>query len=200
MKQEKVWDTIALKWQEFRTKPIKEVIDFIKNQKGKILDLGCGSGRNFVRTKGIIYAVDFSQKMLNYAKEYAKKQKFKIIIKKAPASKLPFKDNFFDRAIFIAALHNIDSEKKREKALKELYRVLKPKAEAMIIVWSKKQKRLKNKPKECMIPWTINNKKYYRYTYIYDKQELRELLKKAGFKVLKAKEDRNIIFVVRKIL
>lgn len=200
MKQEEVWDKIALRWQEYKVKSTKEAVDFIKNKKGKILDFGCGSGRNFTKTNGTIYAVDFSQKMLNYAKDYAKKQKFKIITKKAPALKLPFKDNFFDRAIFIAILHCIDSEKKREKALKELYRVLKPKAEAMIFVWSKKQKRLKNKPKECMIPWTINGKKYYRYTYIYDKQELQKLLEKVGFKVLKAKEDKNIIIIVRKIL
>ncbi len=198
--QEKVWDAVAEKWQEYKVKPTKEAVDFIKNKKGKILDLGCGSGRNFTKTKGTIYAVDFSQKMLKYAKEYAKNKKFNIITKKAFASKLPFKDNFFDRAIFIATLHCIDSEKKREKVLKELYRVLKPKAEVMVAVWGKKQKRLKNKPKECMIPWTINNKKYYRYTYIYNKQELQEILEKVGFKVLKAKEDKNIIFIVRKIL
>ena len=200
MKQEKVWGSIAGKWQEYKVRPTKEAVDFIKNKKGKILDLGCGSGRNFARTKGIVYAVDFSQKMLDYAKDYAKKQKFKIITKKVSTSKLPFKDNFFDRAIFIATLHCIDSEKKREKALKELYRVLKPKAEAMIFVWGKKQKRIKNKPKECMIPWTINGKKYYRYTYIYNKQELQEILEKVGFKVIKAKEDKNIIVIVRKIL
>ena len=208
MEQEKVWDSIARKWQEFRVKSIKEAIDFIKNSKGRTLDLGCGSGRNFTKTKGTIYAVDFSKKMLNYAKEYAEKKGFKVITKKAKAEKLPFKNNFFDRAIFIATLHCIKGKKKREKALKELYRVLKPGAKAMITVWDKNQSRFKKEKKEIMLPWRINRKRYMRYYYLYDKDEIIDEVKKIGFKVVKISDKntngyyskRNIILVVRKIL
>jgi len=200
MKQEKVWNAIAEEWRKYRVKPVKEAKNFIKKTKGRILDLGCGSGRNFAKTKGTIYGIDFSQKMLKYAKEYAKSKGFKVITKKASATKIPFKNNFFDRAIFISTLHCIKSKKSRERALKELNRVLKQGAEAMISVWSRKQKRLKNKPKECMIPWTVKGKKYYRYTYIYNKKELQKLLKKIGFKILKTEENENIIIIVRKIL
>jgi ubiquinone/menaquinone biosynthesis C-methylase UbiE len=198
MEQEKVWDNISRKWQEFKVKPFKRAVDFIKNRKGKILDLGCGSGRNFTKTKATIYAVDFSEKMLKFSRKYAKELKIKIITKKANAYNLPFKDNFFDAAIFIATLHCIDSKEKRKNSLQELYRVLKPKAKAMITVWSRNEKRVKNKPKESMIPWTVNKKKYDRYTYIYEKDELKDLLEYVGFKVKKIKEDKNIIVVVEK--
>ena len=68
----------------------------------------------------------------------------------------------------------------------------------MISVWSRNNKRIKNKPKECFIPWTVQNKKYLRDTYIYDKQELEDLLKSIGFKIINSKEDNNIVFIVEK--
>ena len=68
MNQEKVWNTIAEKWAEYRKKPVPEVIKFLKNKSGKILDLGCGSGRHFLSGKKI-YGIDFSDKMLKLAEK-----------------------------------------------------------------------------------------------------------------------------------
>ena len=39
--QQKVWDSIAEDWNRFRVKTVEEVKDFLKDKKGKILDLGC---------------------------------------------------------------------------------------------------------------------------------------------------------------
>jgi ubiquinone/menaquinone biosynthesis C-methylase UbiE len=198
MNQEKVWDSISKPWKTFRVKPVEEASEFLKNKKGKILDLGCGSGRNFVKTEGVIYAVDFSEKMLGYASEYAREQGIKVITKKALAYELPFEDNFFDAAIFIATLHCIKGKEKREKSLRELWRVLKPGAEAIISVWSRNHERIRNKPKESMIPWTVDGKKYLRYYYIYDNEELKELLEGVAFKIIDVSEDENIIAFVKK--
>ena len=49
-----------------------------------------------------------------------------------------------------------------------------------------------------MIPWTVDGKKYYRYYYIYEKNELRELLEKVGFKVIEIREDENIVAFIKK--
>lgn len=198
--QEQVWDELAIRWEKFRKKmPIKEAIEFLKKQKGKILDIGCGSGRHFVKLKNVeIYGVDTSEKMLELARKSAERRGINVKLKKAGADKLRFSDGFFDAAIFIATLHCIDSAEKREKSLKELYRVLKKDAEALISVWSRNQERIKNKPKEAFIPWTINGKRYERYYYIYDKKELTDLLEKIGFKIEKIWENENIFVVVRK--
>ncbi len=196
--QEEVWDEIAKPWQEFKDNPLKEVIEFLKNKKGKILDLGCGSGRNFV--KGCkIYGTDFSDKMLEYAQQRARKLKIKVKQKKADTTKLPFKDDFFDSAICIAVLHCIEKNTDRKKTLRELFRVMKKGGEALIMVWSKKHRVLKNKERECFITWQVGKKKYPRYTYIFDKKELENLLKEVGFKILKSwEDDKNINIIVKK--
>ena len=197
--QEQTWDEISGKWNEYREKPMPEVARFLKNKKGKILDLGCGSGRHFVKNKGIIYGIDFSEKMVKFAKKKAKKSGIKVIVKKESADDLHFEDNFFSSAIFIATLHCIETAEKREKALRELFRVLEPGSEALITVWSRNHEALKNKNKEDKIPWKVNDKVYYRYNYIYYKPELEELLKKVGFKILKSWEDDNIVVMVKKL-
>ncbi|MBS3073573.1 methyltransferase domain-containing protein [Candidatus Pacearchaeota archaeon] len=205
--QEKIWDEISTNWKTFRVVPVKEAVDFIKKCKGNVLDLGCGSGRNFVKIPGKIYGVDFSKKQLKYSEESANKNKMSLILKKARAEKLPFKDNFFDKIICIATIHCIDSEKKREKALQEILRVLKKGGEALITIWNKDQEKFKKEPKEIMIAWSINNKKLMRYYYLYDKKEISHLVTGVGFKIIKildkANKDskyskRNILVYVKK--
>tara|TARA_Y100000310_G_scaffold27990_1_gene26615 strand:- start:7693 stop:8325 length:633 start_codon:yes stop_codon:yes gene_type:complete len=207
MKQQKIWNNIAIPWKKFRVKPLEEVKEFLKNKTGNILDLGCGTGRNFVKIQGTIYGIDFSEKMLKHAKEYSKKNKIKAKFMKKSIDCLPYKENFFDSAIFIAVLHCIETAKKREKSLKELLRVLKPNSEALISVWNYNQERFKNKEKESFIPWKHEGEKYLRYYYLYDKQEFIDLLKKVGFEIIKVMDKnnsegfyskKNIIAVVKK--
>ena len=198
MKQEAVWDKIANPWKVFRDEPFEGVVEFLKDKKGNVLDLGCGSGRNFVKINGTIYGVDFSQRMIDMAKERAEDKNIEAKLFKSEAYELPFEDNFFDSAISIAVIHCIEHKEKRKMALEQLHRVMKRGAEAMITVWSRNEERIKNKPKEAMIPWTVGGKKYMRYYYIYDKKEFEELLKSVGFNIVSIKEDRNIVAIVKK--
>ena len=64
MNQEQVWDEIAKVWKGYRCKPVDEVVDFLRNKQGKILDLCCGAGRNFIKIQGNYYGVDFSQEVV----------------------------------------------------------------------------------------------------------------------------------------
>lgn len=205
--QQEVWNRIAEPWKNFRVHPLKEVVEFLKDKKGKILDLGCGSGRNFMKIDGVIYGVDFSEKMLKFAGEYAKKNGINVNLIKAEAFDLPFEDDFFDAVIFITVLHCIEKKEKREKALKELLRVMKPGTEAMISVWNKNQEKFRNTDKEIIIPWKCNGRKYPRYYHLYDEDEISKLLKKVGFKVLRVgnveksegNSKKNIVVIVRKL-
>lgn len=208
--QQEVWDKIAKDWNKFREVPSPTVVNFLKNKTGRVLDLGCGSGRNFsaIDQKAELYATDFSSEMIKHAKEKAKKLTLKAELIESKSDKLPFKDNFFDAIICVAVLHCIQTKKNRENTIKEIYRTLKPNSEALISVWGRNSPRLKNKPKECFVSWSVNNdkelrieekeSKQERYTYIYDLEELKKEVLDAGFKIEKIWEERNINIIVKK--
>lgn len=207
MNQEQVWNKIAEQWNRYRYGQIPEAAEFLKNKKGKILDLGCGSGRNLVKNDRIeYYGVDFSAEMLKFAEENTKKKKINAVFFKSFIEELPFEDNFFDAAVFISTLHCTEGEKNRKKTLKELYRVMKKGAEAIISVWDKeKSKRFEKIPaKEGFVTWKKEDGNFQRYYYFYDREELEALLKKTGFKILEktySKEKhsaKNIVFYVKK--
>lgn len=197
MKQEEVWDNIAPDWYKNRTEVKSGPTNFLKDKKGKILDLGSGAGRILInlKTKATIYLVDFSKEMVKLAKKRAKEQKINAKFKVASATKIPYEDNFFDSAICLAVIHCMN-KKDGEKTLKELFRVLKPKSEALISVWNKDSKWFKNRSKETQIAW---KNKGLRYLYLYEPKELYDLVKKVGFKIIKKIEpERNIFLIIQK--
>ena len=193
--QEEVWDNIAIPWEEYRSMPLPIVIEFLKNKKGKIIDLGCGTGRNMVKNDEVeFYGVDFSKEQLKQAEKYIKEEKIKAKLFKSKADKLnkeDFKDEMFDYGLFIAALHCIESKKERENALKGFYRVLKPGAEALISVWDSEDKRFNSEKGDFYMSWKKDGVSYMRYYYLYDKQELINLLESVGFKIIEKYKPRE---------
>ena len=204
MDQQKVWDSIAEPWSERRKKLIfKEVLDFQKNKKGIILDVGCGSGRNLLKGKKYI-CLDFSKKMLAYTRKTSGKN---TMLLRADAVELPIKDNSFGDVLYVAILHVIKGKNERKKALLELRRVMKKNGRAILTVWNKDQPRFSRSKKESYIPWKHGGKKYMRYYYLYDQKELNNVLKSCKFKIESISGSdskafrlfaRNIIAIVRK--
>lgn len=205
--QEKVWDEIAESWQKYRsqnTKSFQDVQKFLKEiaeqNPGKVLDIGIGNARNFIQFKNKkfkLYGVDFSEEMLKQAKKTARNNNLKIILKKANVIKLPYKNSEFDYVICISVLHHLN-KKNQIKALKEVFRILKTNSIFLISVWNKKQMRNPPKFKQGFIKWKIDDKVLKRYYYFFDKVELENLLKLVGFNIIKAKEDKNIVFLCKK--
>lgn len=197
MNQKQVWENIAKEWAEFKTKPTKHTINFLKSQTGKVLDLGSGAGRHLMKIKdGKMYLVDFSKEMIKFAKQKVKKQNIEAEFFVSELSKLHFKDNYFDSAICIASLHCVEGEVNRKNTVKELFRVLKKNAQAEIGVWNKNSKRFKNSPKEKLVGWRDKGKRYY---YLYDEKEIHDLFKKVGFEIISTHNSEMMInFVVEK--
>lgn len=205
--QEKVWDAIAEQWFHFRQKPFPDIDNLLKKlvnewKKGKILDIGCGNCRNliyFSKAGFDCYGIDFSKEMLKYAKIYLKKYNFKVKLKKANALNLPFKKESFDYILNIAVLHHIKGKEEREKAINEMYRVMKKDGEALISVWNKLSWKWLFKPKEIYLGWKIKDKVYLRYYYLFWPWEIKKLLKRHGFKIRYSNFfGKNIIILVKK--
>jgi len=205
--QEEVWDALSEQWYHFRQQPFRDVNEELENfsemKKGKILDIGAGNCRNLMNfsKRGFeCYGVDFSKEMIKQAKKFCKKYDFKVKLKKARAEKLPFLKNSFDYILNMATLHHLDKTK-QEKAVKEMFRVLKKNGIALIAVWKKPfGKEIKEmNVREYYLAWHIKDKTYWRYYYVFDMKELKNLFQESGFKILKEKEDKNLILLVEKL-
>lgn len=177
MNQREVWNIVGEDWHKFRQHPVNEARDFLINKKGFVLDLACGSGRNFIDIKGKITGADFSERMLGFARKNMKAKSLDIDLVNADAVRLPFKENSFDAVLFCSALQSIKWNIRKD-ALKEIKRVAKNRADIFISVWNRDQPRFANVKKESFIPWKSKGKVYQRYYYLYSKDELESLLKK----------------------
>lgn len=93
----------------------------------KILDAGCGGGRNlfwFLQNNMEVYGIDKDETPINYLKSTHFQfpgNRFQV----AEVEKLPFEDNFFDHIISSAVLHFATGTFKFTDMMKEMVRVLK---------------------------------------------------------------------------
>jgi len=195
--QEAVWNAIAKPWGTYVVKDIPFVVEFLKGKKGKVIDIGCGTGRNMIASSKLKYwGVDFSQGQIDKAMKDTKNKKIKSKFYKTSAADLDnrtFKDKMFDYGLFIATLHCIEKKKDREQSLKEFYRVLKKDGEGLISVWNSEDKRFKSvgNKGDIYMAWRENKVPYMRYYYLYSKREFLNLVKKVGFKVIDFYEPRE---------
>lgn len=177
MDQREVWDNVGEDWHKFRQHPVSEAMDFLKNKRGLVLDLACGSGRNFMDVEGKIIGTDFSERMLRSAKKNAASKNLDIDLVNADALTLPFKNDIFDAVLFCSAFQSIKWNRRNE-ALREISRVSKKGAELFISVWNRDQPRFAKAKRESFVPWKSKSRTYQRYYYLYSKEELEALLKK----------------------
>src|ERR1700744_5664343 len=102
------------------------------NNCRKILDAGCGGGRNlvyFLRNGYEVYSIDPSANAVEAVKELAKNispnyplANFKV----AAAEDLPFNDEYFDLVISSAVLHFAKNKDHFDAMLQSMWRVIKP--------------------------------------------------------------------------
>jgi len=157
-------------------------------EKIRIIDLGCGSSRNMIVGDNLeYYGIDISLNQLKAAKKHVKEKGINAKFFKFSADNLDksiFKNEMFDYGLFIATLHCIEDEKERLNALYEFYRVLKKGAIGIITVWNSEDSRFNGLIGDTYMSWKKDGKEYYRYYYLYNKDELMNLLKSIGFKII----------------
>ena len=111
-------------WEKHPTIYADEFVDFLNknNLNGKVLDTGCGTGKdsNVFYQRGFdIIGVDKSNEEIEKAKQKYPQIKFEV----QDIENMRFKDNEIDAIFCINVIHYV----KKEKAIKEFLRILKPK-------------------------------------------------------------------------
>jgi ubiquinone/menaquinone biosynthesis C-methylase UbiE len=153
--------------------PKQEEAVFIKllipNQK--ILDVGCGFGRNlkaFLDYGLDVYGFDGSKELLKIARIQAPKAKLKLLDMR---NRLPYQANFFDAVWARNSLHHLESINLNQ-ALAELKRVLKPNG-LIFIEWKEGKAAMITKEEKA-----FGKKRFYN---LHSKAEVEKLIKDAGF-------------------
>ena len=100
----------------------------------KILDAGCGTGRNlhwFLQNNISIYGIDTNEDVISNLKT-----KFPLLpaerFQQSSVEKIPFENNYFDHVISSAVLHFADTTFQFYFMMAEMIRVLKPKGSLFI--------------------------------------------------------------------
>jgi len=133
--EEKFWnDPNNIKW--FSDQPVPGYwAEFFNTKKGnikKVLDLGCGAGRNtqFLFESGFdVFACDYYEGMVKATRKRLLKLGLDedVILQrviKASMLDLPYEDSSFDVVLSNGVFHNVSNLKEMETALKEASRVL----------------------------------------------------------------------------
>jgi len=199
------YDLIADKFSSTRAfmwRDLEFIKDYVK-PGDRILDFGCGNGRlaGFFKGRYSEYiGVDISQRLIDIASQTYHSEKTKFI--KIKAKKIPFKDNSFDAIFSIAVFHHFPSKEYSLQIARELYRVMKPGGKIVISAWNLWQKQYLEyhaKSREgwldASIPFKSSDKTFNRYHHPFKIGELEDICIKAGFKTIKKKRGRNLVFI-----
>ena len=215
------YDQIAEAFDTTRKYPWKEFSFLSEGMKKNqtVLDIGCGNGRlhHFLQPFCPEYkGVDISPEQIKRAKKNVPDGIFSV----GDFEHLPFQDTSFDEVWMLASFHHLSSQKRREKALQEMSRVLRPQGLIKGTVWNLWQPKFRwhrwksagcLRWRHLMIPWKDASGKMManRYYFAFTASELQSLFEQKGFEVLELfgvqgnqkvspMAGRNICFIAKK--
>ncbi|MHA1376903.1 MAG: class I SAM-dependent methyltransferase [Candidatus Helarchaeota archaeon] len=222
------FDQISEIWDRVRRQPWRDLVDFIEKHQfldncDIVLDIGCGNGRHtnlMANSCRVSVGLELSSEILKIARQNYKKHNLFYI--NGDALNLPFRDNTFSKAIYIATLHHVQDKNQRVQSLLELKRVLKLNSKGIITVWRRFQKNFlpiflidlifttflkKNREfGDIFIPWHGPDKTIIanRFYHLFTMGEMKRILQKAEMKIIECEyfsgksKDENIIALVEK--
>lgn len=169
-----------------------------------LLELGCGTGRITFGLKDLGYermvGVDLSESMVREAKEIAEVLELRMDFQVGDAASLAFEDECFDGVIFgFNGLMQIPGAKRREKALREIHRVLKKGGHFVLTTHDRSYAKYQKFWKEEALRWERGEQlsileefgdRYadfhghgYQFVHVPDCEQFRQTLIENGFSV-----------------
>ena len=119
---------------------------------------------------------------------------------------LRFKDNSFDIITCIATHHHLLDKRNQLFALKEMFRILKgkmilcnwiPQEEYLTEQLSKNKFEFVDKYKKITkVTYKTNSKRFERYYYMFSQDELIDLCKEAGFKIIEEEQLKGNFYLI----
>ncbi len=197
------YSAIAAHFHETRHYPWPPVAEFSKtiSSQEKVIDLGCGNGRNIIQLakKGCsVTGMDTCTQLLEHARKKAAGAGIldRCDFMMGNLLNLPIRNNYFDAVLFIASFHHLPTYEQRQRSLRELYRILNIGGRALISVWRRQQEdkipllelwenNSLFESGDVIIPWTSGNKKYPRYYHLFTADEFSELLIDSPLEVIR---------------
>jgi ubiquinone/menaquinone biosynthesis C-methylase UbiE len=205
-------------WEKTLKNPPKSYIKLFRQEKDylrksikqgeKVLDIGCGEGRNILSIIDItdnVVGIDIDQKAVEDTKINLKDYP-RVDILLGSATSLPFDDENFDTVIFSMTIVNLDSEK--EKALSEMKRVVKRDGKIILSVYSDKaleERRNMYKQVEVPIKSEVNGKFIFDIDGFVSEQfsisDIEKMIEPLGLKIDNCEEVDNLayIFTLKKV-
>lgn len=149
--------------------------EVVSQASGTVLEIGFGSGLNLPFYKNIskLYAVDPSVELYELAKERLQKTNFTLEYLPVSAEEIPLPDNAID---FVISTWNLCSIPHPEKALKEIFRILKPEGKFLFIEHGKSDNKILSSIQTLITPIS---KKIAGGCH-WDR-DMEKLIKEAGF-------------------
>jgi SAM-dependent methyltransferase len=175
---EKIWRRIGYFLASSRSfsKEIKTVLlHGNKRNMGNTLDLACGPGV-FTRPlalqdKGIVVGLDLSWPMLRQAQKQLKRESIRnVLLIRASAFGLPFKNESFSHVNCCGALHLFD---RPQDALAEIHRILRPEGSFCVQTTTRPGRSA---------GFAFILERFIRFGF-FDEEELRAHLKNRGFRI-----------------
>jgi ubiquinone/menaquinone biosynthesis C-methylase UbiE len=127
----------TLRWSDNERWAKKHFYDFAEGTEARILDAGCGIGvfTRFYAKKGCnVHAIDLTSKGVEFTRKSLEIFGLKGFVHVASVEDIPYPKDYFDYIVSNGVIHHTPNT---EKAVSELYRVLKPGGIASICIYYK---------------------------------------------------------------
>lgn len=139
----------------------------------RVLDLGCGNGRNmFVRNDLVMTGLELSSALCEIARDKG------ALVLHGTMTSIPFFADTFEVIMAVASYHHLSTDKEREQTIQECVRVLKPDGLVYIHVWAMEQpvsSKRRFTQRDQLVPWKHEDGRVFpRYYRIYRKGDLQE--------------------------
>jgi ubiquinone/menaquinone biosynthesis C-methylase UbiE len=128
----------AIEKHRYESQPYAASLCKFKSFQGKsLLEIGCGLGTDslqFARNGAMVTGVDLTEESVALAQKRFELYGMQGEFRAADAENLPFADNSFDAVYSFGVLHHTPNT---QRAIDEVYRVLKPSGEIVIMLYHK---------------------------------------------------------------